>query len=222
VTVPKLLDLYCCQGGAGEGYRRAGFDVIGVDLNPQPRYPFEFHQADALQFLAEHHHEFDAFHASPPCQDWSVTKSIHAGDHGTAWLLDATRTAFIQIGKPWVIENVPGAAMFDPIVLCGTMFGLEVYRHRLFESSEALVAPSHPKHVAKATQVGRQPKPGEFMTVAGHFANVQRARECMGIDWMNRDGLAQSIPPAYSEYVGKQLLAQITSAELEETYEEAS
>ncbi|WP_030149523.1 hypothetical protein, partial [Mycetocola saprophilus] len=123
--------------------------------------------------------------------------------------IDATRAAFELIGKPWVIENVPGAPLHDPVELCGAMFGLGTYRHRLFESNIDLTAPEHPEHVAKVTKMGRPPVAGEFMHVVGNFSGVAEARAAMGIDWMTRDGLREAIPPAYSEWVGRHLIASV-------------
>jgi DNA (cytosine-5)-methyltransferase 1 len=192
------------------GYHLAGFEVVGVDIDPQPRYPFEFHQADALKFLLENWQDFDAFHASPPCQAHSNAQRIMGNDHPD--FIAATRSAFELIGRPWVIENVPGAPLRDPIILCGAMFGLETYRHRLFESNASLDAPPwHPEHGTPTTKMGRAPKPGEFMHIVGNFSGVDRAREVMGMDWATRDGLREAIPPAYSEWVGRQLLAHIKS-----------
>lgn len=191
------------------GYHRAGFDVVGVDIAPQPRYPFEFHQGDAIKFLMEHHREFDAFHASPPCQAHTNAQKIMGNDHPD--FIVATRAAFELIGKPWVIENVPGAPLLDPIELCGCMFnGLRTYRPRLFETNVRTIGlankPVHREHVARTTKMGRPPQPGEFMHVVGNFSGVQQAREAMGIDWMTRDGLRESIPPAYTEFIGGQLM----------------
>lgn len=206
---PKLLDLFCCQGGAAMGYHRAGFDVVGVDIDPQPRFPFEFHQGDALKFLLEHWQEFDAFHASPPCQAWTLCQRIQGNEHPD--FIKATRSAFELIGKPWVIENVEGAPMVDPITLCGAMFGVETYRHRLFESNVPIVAAHHPRHTARNTKMGRTPVPGEFMHVVGNFAGVDRAREVMEMPWATRDGLREAIPPAYTEHIGAQLLTHLAS-----------
>lgn len=147
----RLLDLYCCQGGAAKGYHDAGFEVVGVDLNPQPRYPYEFHQADALEYLAEHGHEFDAWHASPPCRDHTALTS-RAGFEGSGHLLADTRAAFQAhpARRPWVIENVPGAPMRVDLMLCGGMFGLRTYRHRWFELSDPMFPPptSNTPHTA--------------------------------------------------------------------------
>jgi DNA (cytosine-5)-methyltransferase 1 len=204
----KLLDLYCGSGGAGEGYRRAGFDVTGVDLNPMPRNPHTFIQSDALDYLREHGHEYDAIHASPPCQAHSMTKNIWKDNANWQaahrdWIAD-TRDLLEATGKPYVIENVPGAPLRNPITLCGHTFGLRVYRHRLFETNWLLLAPAHRKHAGRAAY-GRIPKDGEFYTISGHYGDFPGACKAMGIDWMNHKELAQSIPPAYTEYIGEQL-----------------
>lgn len=204
---PKLLDLFCKQGGAGMGYHLAGFDVVGVDLDPQPYYPFRFIQGDALQFLAENGGHFDAIHASPPCQAHSLTQRIQRNEHPD--LIGQTRELVELAYKPYVIENVPGSPLIAPVELCGAMFGLRTYRHRLFESDVPIVAPTHPKHEAKTTKMGRRVRDGEFMHVVGNFAGVDLAREIMGMPWATRDGLREAIPPAYSEFIGRQLIAQL-------------
>lgn len=187
------------------GYRRAGFEVVGVDIEAKRRYPFEFHQADALKFLMEHHHEFDAFHASPPCQAHTNCQKLRGNDHPD--YIAAIRSAFRLIGKPWVIENVPGAPLENPVTLCGCMFPpLRTYRPRLFETSHPLPPMECRPHKAKTTKMGRPPKPGEFMHVVGNFSGVAHGREAMGIDWMSRDGLREAIPPAYTEFVGRELM----------------
>ena len=135
---PRLLDLYSGAGGAAMGYHRAGFDVVGVDIAPQPRYPFEFHQDDALEFLAEHGHEFDAVHLSPPCQAYSRTGHLadaQGARRSSVRLIEPARAMVRRLGIPYVIENVEGAPLLSPLLLCGSMFGLRVRRHRLFEMS---------------------------------------------------------------------------------------
>jgi DNA (cytosine-5)-methyltransferase 1 len=206
----RILDLFCCQGGAGTGYHRAGFDVVGVDIDPQPRYPFAFHQRDALDFVRWHARHFDAIHASPPCQLYSKTHRINRSDFPD--LIGPTRELLEQTGLPYVIENVMDAEpeLHDPVMLCGEMFGLETYRHRLFETNWGLTSPEHPLHVAKTTKMGRTPVPGEYMHVVGNFSGVDKGREVMGMPWANRDGLREAIPPAYSEYVGRQLIDHLT------------
>ncbi len=206
---PKLLDLFCCQGGAGEGYRMAGFDVTGVDIEPQPHYSQTFFQDDALHFLREHGWMFDAVHASPPCQAFTMAQRLRGNSHPD--LIGPTRELLIETGLPCVIENVPGAPLLDPIELCGAMFGLRTYRHRLFESNIPLDAPPHPTHEARTTKMGRRVQPGEFMHVVGNFSGVELGREVMGMPWATRDGLREAIPPAYAEHVGRQLLAHIES-----------
>jgi len=200
---PKLLDLYCCAGGAGFGYHLAGFEVVGVDISKQPKYPFQFIQEDAIKFLLAHHGEFQAIHASPPCQAYSLSsKQFRLRGKNYPDLVAVTRAAFADMDKPWVIENVPGSPLLDPVVLCGTMFGLQTYRHRLFETNFPIVAPPHPVHIARNAKMGRAPKQGEFIQVAGHFSDVPFARKAMGIDWMGQKELAQAIPPAYTAFIG--------------------
>jgi len=208
---PRLLDLFCCQGGAGMGYNRAGFEVVGVDVNPQRRYPFEFHQADALEYLAEHGREFDAVHASPPCHDHSSLVSVSGAD-GTGWLLEATRNALSGIGRPWVIENVPGAEMRADLTLCGGMFGLRTYRHRWFEFGDPMFPPTpyHPPHRIPTDDHKRRTgwDAGMHTTVTGNVT-LDIASTALGIDWMDTDGLPQAIPPAYTELIGAHLLEQL-------------
>lgn len=213
----RLLDLYCCQGGAARGYADAGFEVIGVDIMPQPRYPFKFIQSDAITLLGllldgkvdpwfgYTLDDFDAIHASPPCQLYSVTHRINRSDFPD--LIGPTRELLEQAGKPYVIENVMEAAseLRAPAMLCGEMFGIETYRHRLFETNWPLGVPDHPVHARKTTKMGRRPVPGEYMHVVGNFSGVEKARRVMGMPWASRDGLREAIPPAYSEYVGRQL-----------------
>jgi len=204
---PRLLDLFCGAGGAGMGYARAGFEVVGVDINPQPRYPFEFCRADAVAFLHEHGHLFDAVHASPPCQAYSETRKIQSNDHPE--LIPPTREALRQCGQMWVIENVPRSPLIDPVELCGAMFGLRTYRHRLFETSFSVAVPEHPKHSAPQAKMGRPPRDDAFIHVVGNFSGVDYAKAAMGIDWMNRNEMAQAIPPAYTEFLGWQLRAAL-------------
>jgi DNA (cytosine-5)-methyltransferase 1 len=203
---PPLLDLYCGAGGAAVGYHRAGFRVVGVDIKPQPHYPFEFHQGDALEFLDAHWRRFVAAHASMPCQRFSGMSACRPGLSQTyPDLVAATRAALDDTGLPYVLENVPGSPVRPDVILCGHMFGLKLYRHRLFESNVPLVRPRHPEHVTPGGRAGHW-RPGEIISVSGHCAPMTLAREAMGIDWMNRHELAESIPPAFTEYVGGQLM----------------
>ena len=193
------------------GYSRAGFDVVGVDIAPQPRYPFEFIQAEAIEYVKAHGHEYDAIHASPPCQAYTHAQRIMGKSHPD--LVEPVRDVLLNIGKPYIIENVVGAPLIDPIELCGTMFtGLETYRHRIFETNWELEAPEHPEHVRKVTKMGRPPQPGEFMHVVGNFSGVARARKAMGINWMVRDELREAIPPPYTEFIGKQLMGHVANS----------
>lgn len=204
----RLLDLFCCAGGAAMGYHRAGFDVVGVDINPQPNYPFEFHQADALEFVSKHGWEFDAVHASPPCQRWTTAQKIRGNEHPD--LIRPLRGLLVDLGLPYVIENVEGAPLHSPVMICGAMFpGLRVYRHRLFETTFPVAIPAHPEHAAKLTKMGRPPRDAEFMHVVGNFSGVTAARRAMGIPWMTRDQLREAIPPAYTEFLGATLLASL-------------
>lgn len=204
----RLLDLFCCQGGAGAGYAAAGFEVVGVDIDPQPRYPFTFVQADAIEYVAEHGHEFDVIHASPPCQAFTNAQKIQNNEHPD--LIEPTRAALRATGKPYVIENVPGSPLRPDLTLCGAMFGLETYRHRVFESSIALEPLAHPKHAVPSAKMGRPAAPGEFMHIVGNFSGVDRARSIMGMPWATRDGLREAIPPRFTEYVGRQIIEAIS------------
>lgn len=187
------------------GYSQAGFEVVGVDINHQKNYPFEFVQGDALEYLKEHGHEFDVIHASPPCQAYAITNNIWKKSDSYPDLVAPTRELLIETGKPYVIENVPGAPLISPIKLCGVMFDLHVIRHRLFESNQLLFQPQHVKHKFRASY-GRTPKNGEYYTISGHFGDVEGARKAMGIPWMVRNELSQAIPPAYTKYIGEQLI----------------
>lgn len=237
----RLLDLYSCAGGAGEGYRRAGFTVYSVDLYPQPHNPFPFYQGDVIAVLTSlilgegiqfsngetlFLEDFHTIHASPPCQAYSAAKSKNPKprtDHPD--LVDPTRDLLKATGKPWIIENVVGAPLIDPIRLCGTQFNLvaddvdgvplRLLRHRLFESSQEIHAPEHLSHKhfpgLTASVFGSggtytpefrdNPKRG-----GGYVPHIEVIKELMGIDWMNRYELSQSIPPAFTEYLGRQLL----------------
>ena len=226
---PRLLDLFCKAGGAAKGYYDAGFEVVGVDIEPQPRYPYEFHQADALKVLETGQVTddlpiagcFDAIHASPPCQDHSATRDF-GGDHGTGWMLAATLERLRSFPVPWVVENVATAPLArqddlfgaSGLTLCGCMFpGLRglLYEDRVFQTSFAIPQPRHVLHVWPQTKMGRAPVPGECMQVTGHFTDAAEGRRRMGIPWMTRDELAQAIPPAFTEHIGRALLEQITA-----------
>jgi DNA (cytosine-5)-methyltransferase 1 len=209
----RLLDLFCGAGGAGMGYHRAGFEVVGVDNHPMPRYPFEFHQADALEYLAAHGHEFDAIHASPPCQGYSVTQRIHGYEYPL--LIEDVRALLIETGKPYIIENVMAAPMENPTVLDGRMFGLKVIRQRQFETNWFLLAPP-PERVKVYTHSGKgysaHRNGATHITVAGHNYDFNDGKAAMKIDWMTKDELAEAIPPAYTEFIGRQLVKHLQAA----------
>lgn len=220
----RLLDLYCKAGGAGMGYANAGFEVVGVDIEPQPHYPFQFIQASALDVLADRDfvETFDAIHASPPCKVHTSLKAFSASHHVD--LVPETRELLQGYTLPWVIENVPGAPLIDPLILCGSMFSLGVRRHRLFESSFSMVQPpcrhaeqdaGSPMYPVKRYHSG---KPVIHMSpVIGVYGRGQGLgpgeadlwRKAMGTPWMNRDEMAQAIPPAYAQYMGNLLAHEI-------------
>jgi len=209
------------------GYHRAGFDVVGVDNRPQPNYPFEFWLDDALRFLREEIQiadqiiggpvwrpalGFDAVHASPPCQAYTMAQRIRGREH--ADLVAPTRDLLKATGLPYVIENVPGAPLIDPVVLEGQMFdGLRTQRKRWFETNWPLDVPflRGPRPAPQA-KMGRKPKSHEWFQVVGNTSDADGARAAMGIDWMNRDELAQAIPPAYTELIGHQLMQHLKEA----------
>jgi DNA (cytosine-5)-methyltransferase 1 len=201
---PRLLDLCCGAGGAAVGYARAGFEVVGVDMYPQPNYPFAFHQDDALTFPLD---GFDLYHASVPCKHWSQATTFHPGAREKHIpLIEPMRQRLQATGLPSVLENVERAPLLNPVKLCGHMFGLRVYRHRLFESNVLLLQPAHRKHIARAADASRIPHSGEFWSICGHFGHKEEAAAAMGIDWMKRvEEIAQAIPPAYTECLGLQL-----------------
>jgi len=219
VVRPRLLDLFCGAGGAAMGYYRAGFEVVGVDIKPQPRYPFELIQADAMTFPLE---GFDAIHASPPCQAYSVgaARWRNSGERKYPDLLDATRERLAAVGVPYIIENVEGARkrMRSPFRLCGQTFGIGVVRHRLFETNFLILTPHHipcagavQRELVSVTGHGLPGRHYRAVTVAGHGGNsrsfsLDSWKLAMGIDWMVRGELTQAIPPAYTEYIGRELL----------------
>jgi DNA (cytosine-5)-methyltransferase 1 len=214
---PRILDLFCCAGGVAVGYNRAGFEVVGVDIEPQPHFPFEFIQADALTLDMDFIKSFDAIHASPPCQSYSDLAKRNGNAHEWPRLVEPVREMLIESGKPYVIENVEGAPLLNPIVLCGTMFkGLRVLRHRLFETNFLILTPPHGKHPIchtfdkRKSQYGRTNDMIDFVSVnGGGNCTVAAARDAMGIDWMTKDELNEAIPPAYTEFIGKQLVKHI-------------
>lgn len=210
---PVLLDLFCGAGGAAMGYWRAGFDIIGVDKIHQPRYPFEFIQADAIEFCRVHGKEFDAIHASPPCQRYTRASFRDEFRRKHPDLIPATRSSLVGTRRPWIIENVPGSPLRQPIVLCGLMFGLKVFRHRLFEASFSIAAPSHPTHKGyrigvdgMCCVIGHGGGPNYRTRLRGAKDDKIAWQLAMGMSWTTRDEMAQAIPPAYTQWIGKQLL----------------
>ncbi len=215
---PLLLDLFCGAGGAAMGYYRAGFDVVGVDIEPMPRYPFEFHQGDALEYLEAHGREYDVIHASPVCKRYTSLAALHPEKNYPDQIAE-TRDLLRQTGKPYIIENVEGAPLRDFVMLCGSMFGLRVYRHRLFECHpEIVMGPASCNHYARASgnaaRKGNKRRAGnlqdfDIITITGHDFWVADARIAMGIDWMIRDELSQAIPPFFTEFIGLRLLEML-------------
>ena len=209
----KCLDLFCGAGGAGEGYRRAGFDVTGVDIEPQKHNPHTFIQADALEYVRDHGHEFDLIHASPPCQAYTTLQGLGKQAHRPKFrLIEPVRNLLRSIGKPFVIENVVGAPLLTTVILCGQYFGLAVRRHRLFECSFLVWQPDcRPFHKPQPIAVyGDHPEKTKYKPGSGGYINraasIEEGREAMGIDWMPWKSLTQAIPPAYTEYIGKQAM----------------
>lgn len=213
---PRLLDLFCCAGGAAMGYYQAGFDVVGVDIKPQPRYPFEFIQADAMALDVEFLRQFDAVHASPPCQFYTPLRALHPNIE-RADFVAAVRALLTVSGRPWVIENVMAAPLDQSrsITLCGGMFGLRTYRHRRFESNIPLVAPAHPKHVALTATKQRKARwaEGWHVSITGDVGTYV-GPEAMGIDWMSGNELCEAIPPAYTRFIGEQLMRHLAHRSL--------
>jgi DNA (cytosine-5)-methyltransferase 1 len=217
----RLLDLYCKAGGASKGYADAGFEVTGIDIKKQKRYPFTFIQADCLEILQDldYLRTFDVIAASPPCQTHSRTKHLRDAQGGTTTKIDLipqTREALIASGKPYVIENVPGAPLIKPVQFCGSSFGLKVRRHRLFESNLELTG-SVCKHKEQGkpigvygamndTAQGLDKTTGKYVIGGSTAKTVEEARGAMGIDWMIWGELVEAIPPVYTQTIGKQLI----------------
>jgi len=216
MTKPLLYDGCSGAGGAAKGYQRAGFRVIGIDINPQSHYCGDgFIQMDILAFLRRYlAGEFErasAIHTSVPCQKYSKTQRIHGNEYPD--LIAPTRELLIKTGLPYVMENVPEAPLNNPTILNGLMFGLKVVRNRAFETNWFLMAPPEPENVKVYTNSSRgyssHANGATHITVAGNNYNPDDGRAAMGIDWMTRDELSEAIPPAYTEFIGRQLMAVI-------------
>lgn len=208
----RLLDLFCGAGGAAMGYARAGFQVVGIDISPQPLYPFSFIQADAMGFMdVVDVNAFDIIHASPPCQAFGSCQNmpwVAARNHTD--LLTPMRGLLLATSKPFIIENVPGAPLRRDLMLCGTMFGLKVFRHRYFEIYPRQLILTPP------CQHDGTVRDGEYHCVVGDgsvgerkglsvfpYSTKAQCAKAMGIDWMTRKAMTQAIPPAYTEYIGR-------------------
>lgn len=205
----QVLDLFCGAGGAAMGLHQAWPDaeIYGIDIKPQPRYPFTFVQADAMTYSLE---RFDFIWASPPCQ--AYTNQGKASGKSHPQLIEPTRELLTSIGIPFVIENVVGAPLLKPVMLCGSMFNLGVRRHRKFESSFTIIPPSDCRHAGQeirayygswGREAFRAKRPGNKDTLRG---TLERAPDDMGIDWMEWKELTQAVPPAYSKYIAEQAI----------------
>jgi len=224
---PRLLDLFCGAGGAAVGYHRAGFDVVGVDIEPQPYYPFEFHQGDALSYLDGWNLEwvneyFDAIHASPPCQAYSTMGNRSRAEGKRKLppapdLLKATWELLGATGLPYVMENVAGAKALMPnaFILSGGMFGLGVHRPRYFVSNVLILQPARAKPPKNGIGVYGRDHDGRRLfnrKSNGTYRaprSLEEAQEAMGMDWADWHGTKEAVPPAYTEYIGAQLLQHL-------------
>lgn len=224
---PVLLDLFCCQGGGASGYDRAGIRVVGVDINPQPLYPFEFWQTDALDFLETfvdgcwEYEGFAAIHASPPCQfatAYGNNKAHVRDDHPN--LIPATRELLEASGLPYVIENVEGARaeLRDPVRICGTGLGVRVRRHRYFETNWPLegVPCDHGRFTDRIFPgSSNRPNGRTVMNVGEYRVPLDTQREVMEMPWADLYGISQAIPPAYTEHIGRQLTDYLSQQAVE-------
>lgn len=195
----KILDLFCGDGGAAWGIHLAHKNarIIGVDKHEMAYYPFEFWQANAIDFPLE---GYDFIWCSPPCQGYSKIKPLTSGKH--LELIDIMRGRLIGAGVPYCIETVSNKPVRDPIMLCGTMFGLGTHRHRYFETNFHVDQPKHARHTQRNQGLGEPAAPGEMMTIVGHFSGADAARKAMGIEhFMPQKSVSQAIPPAYSRFI---------------------
>lgn len=219
----RILDLFCCAGGAGMGYSQVGFEVVGIDIKPQPNYPFTFIQGDALALEPAFIATFDALHASPPCQSYSDLAKRNGNADEWPRLIEPVREMFIRSGLPYVIENVEGAPLHNPVILCGTMFpGLRVLRHRLFEANFPITRPEHKKHPKvhtfdkRKSHFGKTNEWTDFVQVTGGGnCTIAAARQAMDIGWMTKNEINEAIPPAYTRFIGEQLIRHLLTIEQE-------
>ena len=201
------------------GYHRAGFDVIGVDINPQPNYPFRFIQLDVLALEmtpADIRSCFDAIHASPPCQSYTAyRRKGHGVGDGYPDLIVPTRELLVRAGLPYIIENVHGAPLREPVTLCGSSFGLDLRRHRLFESNVPLVAPpcNHSWQTPRFAQATNRENRRRTIEVGVWRIPLERQQQAMGVDWMSLEELSEAVPPAYTEFLGRQLAGYLRARE---------
>jgi DNA (cytosine-5)-methyltransferase 1 len=211
---PRALDLFCGAGGASRGLQAAGFHVTGVDIAPQSRYcGDEFFQEDVLHMPFWKLLGFDFIWASPVCKGYTRARRIHG--HKESYPLNQiprVRDMLQATDSPYVIENVVGAPLINPFTLCGLMFGLRVLRHRHFEASFLVSLPRHPQHAGTTNSHRGMGKGGDYVCVAGHNFLMSEAKAAMGIDWMVQSELSQAIPPAYSCFIGRQILEQMERA----------
>ena len=214
---PLLLDLFCCAGGAAKGYDDVGFDVFGVDVVEQPNYPYPMMVADATALPSAVFDQFDAVHASPPCQAYSDLAARNGNADEWPQLIEPVRDMLKATDKPYVIENVDGAPLRDYVVLCGTMFHeLRVLRHRLFESNFNIFTPPHRPHPLchtldkRKAHYGKTDEWEDFVSVnGGGNCSVAAARDAMGIPWMTKKEINEAIPPAYTRWIGEQLKREV-------------
>jgi DNA (cytosine-5)-methyltransferase 1 len=212
IVMPRLLDLFCCEGGAGQGYRNAGFDVTGVDIKAQPRNPHRFILGDAIEYANAHAKEYAAIHASPPCQSYSTAMKHLAKPQ--PMLIGIVREILKASGKPWVIENVKGAPLAEwsdlfgrhGVVLCGTAFKLRIYRHRIFETSFALPSAPPCDHSKHAMNPHRSEGRERIYAEWGRQEPEKLWAKEMGVSWMSRHGAREAVPPCYTAWIGKHLL----------------
>jgi DNA (cytosine-5)-methyltransferase 1 len=201
---PTALDMFCCGGGASEGLRRVGFDVVGIDIDPQPHYPFPFICADVLTLDPTWISTFDFVWASPPCQRYTANAKQKGTSEQHPDLIEPTRQLLLSAGVPFVIENIPAAPLRNDLMLCGSMFNLRLVRHRIFECHGFSVKqPEHGTHDPNYITVTGHPGGSSRRDGSTHFGSTAEWREAMGIDWLPGNKLREAIPPVYAEYIGK-------------------